>query len=199
MYKIQMTFQKIACYLAVISGAIAFVYSLGIATDLYDAFYAAIRSPSDLDKAYVTGARIYYDIQNFNMALMAASLVMLLVTLLGFITQTHARRRYYIGNYVATGVISVGAVSLAIWSHLQVEIYKVQFLTTVDFEQLESMAAKRPAIHYITSTFWFDIHYLVGGLLILSAAALIGNMIWKISLMNAEKRLITTGKESAAA
>ena len=51
---------------------------------------------------------------------------------------------------------------------------------------------------YIDSTFWFDAHYAVFGLLTLVTLLLVGNYVWKLSLMRAEKRLIEEGKKVSA-
>ncbi len=48
MYKKQMSFQKLVCYLALAAGLIVFIYSLGIMTDLYDCLYSTMLDPSDL-------------------------------------------------------------------------------------------------------------------------------------------------------
>lgn len=51
---------------------------------------------------------------------------------------------------------------------------------------------------YTESTFWFDVHYLIFGLLLLVAAALIANVFWKRKLMKEEQDLIRQGKEATA-
>lgn len=197
MYKIQMTFQKIACYLAVISGAVSFVYSLGMMTDLYDSLYFTMRNPKDLTQTQVPGSIIYYDMQDFNKLFLYLSIGLILLGAFLFLMQTHARRRYYIGNYAATGVFAASALGVACWSHVQIEAYKTQFLTTVDFEKLAKFA-KAMKSAYIDNTLWFDLHYAVLAVLVIAAAAAVANMIWKITLMNAEKRLIKAGEEAAA-
>ena len=74
MYKKQVSFQRIICFAVLIVGALFFVYSLGMLTDLYDTLYSMILNPNDLDNAKVTGARIYYDMQPFNHQLLISSL-----------------------------------------------------------------------------------------------------------------------------
>ena len=44
MFKTQLKFQKIMSYAMLIIAAIAFVYSLGIMTNVYDSLYQATRS-----------------------------------------------------------------------------------------------------------------------------------------------------------
>lgn len=102
-----------------------------------------------------------------------------------------------IGNYVAIGLYSVATVGVTVWSHLQIAAFKVQYLTTVDFEALKAFAEmwNNP---YIESTFMLDLHYFVAAVSLLSVAALVYNAIWKVKMMRAEDALIEAGKEAAA-
>ncbi len=50
---------------------------------------------------------------------------------------------------------------------------------------------------YTESTFWFDVHYFVFGILLLAAVLLILNTIWKISLMKRERNALAAGKAAA--
>ncbi len=181
MYKKQVKLQRVFCLLALIASALVFVYSLGLVTDLYDSLYTA--------RGYVTGAEIFDDIQPFNNQLMLAGLGLIILSLGLFLTSTHIRRRYYIGNYAATAIWSVAAVAVAVWSHIQIEAFKNQFLTTVNFEELREYADRFKTL-YTESTFWFDAHYLVLGVLLLTVVILVGNVIWKMNLMKQEAALL---------
>ena len=44
---------------------------------------------------------------------------------------------------------------------------------------------------YTESTFWFDVHYVLFGILILTAAGMVGNLFWKVSLMKQEDALLS--------
>ena len=194
MYKKQVKLQKVLCLALLILCAAVFVYSLGIMTDLYDALFGTIRRVSNLDKSQVTGSRVYYDMQEFNRNFLHASIGLILLSLLLFFTNTHTRRRYYIGNYAAVGLFSVGSIAMAVWAHQNIEIYKAQFLK-INFEELAAYAAKSKTL-YTESTFWFDIHYVLFGLLLIGVALLIANVIWKRKLMKEEQALIVQGKEA---
>ena len=196
MYKKQLGFQKIVCLVCVIAAALAFVYSLGIVTDLFDSLYSTMWNPDDLTQTDVPGSIIYYDIQTFNKEYVKYNIVVILTAVLLFVTNTHVRRRYYIGNYAAVGIFTVASLGVAFWSHQQIESYKHQYLTTVDFEALKEFADLWDT-PYIESTFWFDAHYVVAAVMGLAVVLLIGNMVWKIVLMNAEKKLIHEGEEAA--
>ena len=192
MYKKQMTLQRYLCLALLIISAVVFIYSLGIMTDLYDSLYGTYRR----GKTSITGAEVYMDMQGFNRTFLLGSIGMILLSVLLFITNTHSRRRYYIGNYCAVGIFSVASVALSVWAHTQIEAFKAQFLT-IDFEALLKHATSRKTL-YTESTFWFDIHYLIFGLLLVGTVLLIANTFWKRKLMNEERALIGHGKEAVA-
>ena len=197
MYKKQLVFQKFVCLFAVIAAALTFVYSLGMITDIYDTLYSTMMNPNDLTQTFVPGSIIYYDMQGFNRSYTGSGIALILVSCLLYLTNTQIRRKYYIGNYAAIGIYSAAAVGVTVWSHLQIEAFKTQYLTTVDFEALKSFAEmwNKP---YSESTLMLDLHYVVAALVLLSVVALIVNMIWKIQLMKAENELIKAGKEAVA-
>jgi hypothetical protein len=195
MYKKQLRFQKIVCLLAILAAAVCFVYSLGIITDIFDSLKSTMRNPNNLLDTKVPGSIIYYDMQEFNRQFVNMSVGMIVVSCLLFLTNTQVRRKYYIGNYVATCVYCLCAIALSVWSHIEIEAFKHQFLTTVDFEALKAYAEMWKT-YYTESTLMLDIHYVTGALLVLSSVLLMGNMVWKICLMRAEKKLLAGGKEA---
>ena len=197
MYKKQIKCQKLLCILAIVACAITFLYALGLMTDLYDALYSTMRNPSDLTETDVPGSILYYEMQDFNRSLLKFSIGLVLLACLLFLTQTHARRKYYVGNYVSVGLFCAAAVAYSIWAHGQIESYKTAFLTGIDFEALKKHA-KMWKTAYVDSTFWFDVHYVVYAILLVVTALLLVNLIWKIRLMKAEQRLIAAGKEAMA-
>lgn len=197
MYKKQIKCQKLLCIAAIIACALTFLYALGIMTDLYDALYSTMMNPYDLTDTDVPGSILYYMMQDFNRALLKYSIGLILLACLLFLTQTHVRRKYYIGNYVSVGLYSAATVAYTVWAHAYIEAYKAAFLTQVDFTALEKHA-KMWKTAYIDSTFWFDAHYAVYAVLLIVTVLLIVNLIWKIRLMKAEQRLIAAGKEAVA-
>ena len=197
MYKKQVSFQKIVCLISLVAGALVFVYSLGLLTDLFDTLYSMIPNPNNLDSAKVQGARIYYDMQPFNRTLLRCSIGMILLSCVLFLTNTHSRRKYYIGNAVATALNVVAECAMAVWCHIQVTAFKTQYLTTVDFAELEKRLSRRGT--YTDSTFWFDIHYLVCGVAILAAVLLIVNFVWKKKMMQEEQKLLRSSGKAVSA
>ena len=196
MYKKQMTFQRIICFLCIAAGVLVFLYALGMMTDLYNMLYNMIPYPDDPSSAKVEGAMIYYDMQGFNQDLLKAGIGVLLLAVLLMITGTHSRRKYYAANYTAVGLFTAACIAAAAWAHGQVAAYKLQYLTTVDFQSLERRLSR--AGTYTDSTFWFDIHIAVFAFALIAAALLVLNTIWKIRLMKQEKKLIEAGKAVSA-
>ena len=188
MYKKQLTFQRIVCFAALVVGALFFVYSLGILTDLFDMLYNQIPNPNNLDSEKVKGARIYYSMQPFNRTLLRASIGMIVLSCLLFLTNTHSRRKYYVGNAVATAINAAAEAAMAIWCHIQVNAFKAEYLSTVDFENLQKRLSRYGT--FTDSTFWFDIHYLVCILAVCAAVLLIVNFVWKKKLMRGEQELL---------
>lgn len=185
MYKKQMLFQRIICYALLFAAVLVFVYSLGIMTDLYDALYLHSEDP---ENPAVQGAEVYIYMQPFNRQLTAAGIALILSAVALFVTNTHKRRKYYIGNYVTVGINAVLTVVTSVWALINVAEYKEAFLK-VDFEALKAESLKFKRL-YTESTFWFDISVPVFAILLLVTALSIGNLVFKILLMRGEKRLL---------
>ena len=196
MYKKQLTLQKILCFLAIVSSVIIFLYSLGIMTDLYDTLYSTMRNPADLTQTDVPGSIVYYNMQGFNAYFLKCAIVLILLACLLFITNTHIRRKYYIGNYLSVAAFVAANFYVAFDAHSYIELFKARFLQ-VDFEALKAHADLWKSA-YTESTFWFDVHYAVFAFSLLVSIALIACTIWKISLMKEEAKLIANGKGAAA-
>ena len=197
MYTKQMTFQKIVCVMAIIASALVFVYSLGISTDLYDALSKTILYPDyDLDLTSVEGSRVYYDMFEFNSVFTKVAIGLIIVTLVLFVTNTHARRKYYIGNYIAVGLSTAANIAVSIWCIPQIMYYKAQYQNNVDFEALEEFSKDWGTL-YIgpEDTFWFDVSYFVFGILLLTSCLLILNVILKVVVMKAEQSAIGSRKD----
>ena len=190
-----MFFQKILCLLNVIAGGLVFFYSLGIMTDLFDSLYSTMRS-KDLTKTSVPGSYIYYEMQDFNKLFVKLSIGLILVAVVLFITSTNSRRKYYIGNYVAVALNVIYGIGFAAWAHLQINLYRGKFLQ-IDFAALKEHAETWNTL-YTESTFWFDIHYLFFGIVVVLEILQIVNLFWKRSLMKGEAELISAGKGAVA-
>ena len=196
MYKKQLTLQKILCFLALVSSVVIFLYALGIMTDLYDTLYSTMRNPADLNQTDVPGSIVYYNMQGWNGYFLHWSIALILLACLLFITNTHIRRRYYIGNYISIAAFAAANIYLAIDSHSYIELFKARW-QQVDFEALRAHADLWKTA-YTESTFWFDIHYAVFALSVIVSVGLIVCTSWKVRLMKEEKQLIASGKGATA-
>ena len=196
MYKKQMAIQRILCILAIIACAAVFVYSLGFMTDVYDMIYAF----KTKYKANQEEIQQFLDnMQLFNRDLVKAGIGLILVSLTLLLTNTHSRRKYYLGNYAAT-LLNAGVFCAAsVWAHAHISELKNQYYSgNIDFalvkETVDKNARKGGISAYTDSAFWFDAHYYLFGILLLIAVLLILNAIWKTILMRQEKAALTTGK-----
>ena len=192
MYKKQLTVQRILCFAAIIASAIVFLYALGIMTDLYDCLYDTMRNPNNITQTDVPGSIVYYNMQAFNKVFLNYSIVLIILAAFLFITNTHSRRKYYIGNYAATGIFAVASVYLSVFAHIYIQIFKGQW-KQVDFAALKTHSDMWGTL-YTESTFWFDIHYLVFAVLLIVAVLLVVNAVWKYRLMKEENQLIEEGR-----
>lgn len=185
-----MKLQSLLCYLLLVASALVFVYSLGIMTDIYNLFYYA----EGVMPGYVAGASIFQDMQGFNKNLTTVGIILIFCAIFAFIAGNNSRRKYYFANYLSVGITTVANISASAWIIINVNFYKNQFLTTVDFEALKEFCELFD-LNYTESTFWFDIGYVVCGILIVAAILAIANMAWKIDLMKQEKAALAEGSE----
>ena len=192
MYKKQMILQRVTCFLLLAVSALVFIYSLGIMTDIYDSL-AEVSGAAPNEFKYVEGSNIYKDMQPFNRNLTTAGIILIISAAALFLFQTHNRRKYYIGNYVMIGINTILNVGASVWALTNIFKYKAQY-GLVDFDKLREVCEFYP-IKFVQSTFWFDISLAVFIPLLVFTAVNIGSMIWKIVLMNAERKLIEEGKE----
>ena len=205
MYKKQMILQRLVCYIVLIAAALVFVYSLGLLTDMFEMkfeyhaerYYKNGMTEEALSKVKVAGSEIYYDMQQFNRELTVAGLVLILLAVSQFVFQNQNRRKYYIANYITVGANAVGAIYYSWWGLSNILLYKERYLK-VDFAELQKLN-ERYGFAYTESTFWFDAGKYVFGFVLVAMVFNLLNMVWKICLMNNEKKLVKAGKEGKAA
>lgn len=195
MYKKQMALQRVLCIVFIIACALVFVYALGFMTDAYDMI-------TPLDKSAKTDEinQLMTDMDLFDRELVRAGIGIIVVSLILLLTNTHTRRKYYIGNYIATGLVAAAACALTAWAHVQIEGLKTRYFSgVIDFpavqKALDPHPGRRPPLGIFSdSPFWFDAHYFIFGILLIAAVLLILNAIWKSILMKREKDALTMGR-----
>ena len=182
MFKPQMMFQKILfTSLLFFSGAV-FIYSLGLMTDLYGLYQVkAIGS--------VAGANLFYDMQPYNKLLVDFAIVCILASVVPFVFGSNSRRKYYIGNYVATGIQACTYVVTSIFILINTIKYRSQFVNGVDFVAYKELAEKMK-FSYSESTFFFDAGFVIAALLLIAAGLVVYNLMWKIKIVKQENKIL---------
>lgn len=192
MYKFQMTLQRITSFLLLGAAALVFVYSLGVMTDVYNSFYLLSSYDPIWDSLlYVEGADVYLKMQGFNQQLTTAGIVLILSAVSLFLFNSHNRRKYYLANYITIGVNAILNVAVVVWMHIEVLIYRAQYLQ-VDPARVQEVA-KILNMDITMSTFWFDVHYIVFAVVILATVLSLVNLGLKIALMIGERKLLKEG------
>ncbi len=195
MYKKQMTLQRVLCILFIVSSVLVFVYALGFMTDAYDML-------SPIDNKTEEMKTLMSDMDSFDKHLVRIGIGLILVSLGLVLTNTHTRRRYYISNYIATGLAAAAACAVTINAHNNIADLRGRYYSgIINFEAvqkaLDPHPGRRPPLGVFTeSSFWFDAHYFVFGILLVTAVLLILNVIWKSILMKGEKEALSATKEA---
>ena len=194
--KTQMKFQKYLCLAMLIVGALSLVYAFCYASG----GLAALGQQLDSDWTAAPGkedATLFLEIQGFNDALMYCGIVMILLAVLLYITSCHKRRNYYVSNYVATGVCAGGNIVISVVLMALNAMWMGRF-KNVDFEAWKEnndllssgFIGGDTMTQYSESTAWFVIGFVVYSLVILASVLLVLNLVWKIKLMQGEKKLL---------
>lgn len=215
--KAQMRFQKIICLVMILIGALATVYAFCYCTGSLAELGQLLNDKGRSNFKAAAGkydATLFLDIQGFNDLLMYLGIVMIVFAVLLYITGCNKRRKYYITNYVATGVCAGGNIIFSIILMAMNGVWMGRF-NNVDFaawakynadniaeymEEAETLGIElNPETlaayqHYSESTTWFAIGFAVYTLEIIASALLVLNLVWKILLMRGEKQLLNGAK-----
>ncbi len=231
MFKSQLKFQKIICFVALIMVAVLFAYSIGFITELFELFSPTIavvngkvvdlatkRNPltNEVLEDYIAGNEFYFEVQTyvvselrkvvnengeaivqtvqvkyagFNDKLVSGALIALIISLTLFITSCNKRRNYYVSNYVVIGATSAYNIGFAIWMIANLVKYEAKF-NAVDHQALIKWFAEEKLKEVDTNVICFELGYVLATLLIVVTALLIFNLVWKITLMKRENKLL---------
>lgn len=180
--KKQMRFEKTICFTVLIACSISFVLALGIMTDVYNL---------KLAEDYMDTGKLFDLMQPFNSNLVKLSILMIIVAIFLFITKTNNRRRYYITNYIASILVIITNLAITTWAIININKFKVLF-KNIDYVQWSAIHEIFSGIRYTESTLWFDINIAAAVLVIVSTLLLAVNLIWKITLMKEEDKLLSS-------
>jgi hypothetical protein len=198
MIKFQKKFQKIIVFAALLACVAMFIYGLGIASSPYETLFGFYdyQLPED-DITQFADAIIYVnEIEPYAAQFIQISIIMLLVSLTLFFTNTHVRRKYYIGNFIATAVTAAGIVAFAVWAIINnTAIYEM-------YRSIDFVAMKEHGdywfIPYVEPDFtWFKVFYGVISVFLLTAVGLVLNLVLKLRVMKQEDALLAQGASVA--
>lgn len=193
-----MKFQKIICLLMLIFGALAVLLSFVWQTGGFAALGEWV-DPKTKMSLFIAAkgkndATLYNDVQGFNTAMMYCGIAMVILAVILYITACNKRRNYYVSNYVATGLCAGGNIVMSLILMIMNGIWlgKFQNLDFASWKATDKMEYVDfdMASKYNDSKAWFIVAFVVYILIIAVSVMLILNLVWKIKLMNGEKRLL---------
>lgn len=209
--KTQMRFQKIFMIVSLVIAALTVVYALIFCsgsifqvTKLYDVANKAdqtyeVNTGTIFNQNWVTytavgAGELFKAAQSVSDLLLILGIVMILVVVLNFIVASQKRRNYYVTNYVATGITVAFEIALAIVIIVVVCNCQHVFNTKCDFEQMKIVYESAYSDKFNTGKTWtFGLGYAVAAILVVDAIGFIFNLVWKILLMQGEKKLLEGG------
>ena len=203
MYKKQMLFQRIICIAMLIACAFCFLVSLGLITDVYDTVMPSFAFIYEDEAGFIESidlmgnnyycASYYYEFQDFNNQIVLMSLALIVISLTLFITCTNTRRKYYVGNYISTGMVAASSVFASIWAIFNITNF-VNKYNMIEFDKLEEIC-KLMNMEFHRSAFSIQMGYVAFAILLIATALLVFNLIWKIIVMKNEQKALSIVEE----
>lgn len=195
--KTQMRFQKILMLVSLIIGALSIVYALIFCSGTFMQIAQIRDNDSDTASPRATGAKaIYESTQAFSDLFLILGIVLVVVAVVLYIAACQKRRKYYVTNYVAIGIAVAYQLVYAIL--LLINLVNVQGvydgvdLVNCKFWYEDSFL--EPSFgKWSTNTWTISLGYAMAALVIVDMVALILNLVWKIKLMQGEKKLLQSG------
>jgi hypothetical protein len=190
--KTQMKFQKILMLVTLIVAALSFVYALSFCGGTVYQYGTLYLKTTDTER--VAGARaLFLTSQNYCDILITLSIIFILVVVLNYVMASQSRRNYYLTNYISIILTIVYAVVLSILLIVFVSQTFSLFLA-VDKEaaitRYERLNGEGSFKYSISN---FILGYIMAVIIICDAVALVLNLIWKIKLMQGERKLLAQG------
>ncbi|MCD8309520.1 MAG: hypothetical protein LUD19_06670 [Clostridia bacterium] len=189
--KTQMRFQKILFLVSLVIAALTIVYAFGFCTGAIT-YLARVTSAYSNKKDPYGAENVYWLAQDFNDILLWLGIIFVLVIVACYIFASNKRRNYYISNYITVG-IAIGycvvwaIVCIALTATVQVG------LSEVDWDGLANWADGSARLYGDNQTIYY-LGYVLAVVVLLDAAALAYNLVWKIKLMKGEKELLANGQ-----
>lgn len=194
-----MRFQKILMLVSLIVGALTIVYSL--------IFCSGVFSQIAQNPEFTASFKKVHDLaQAFSDTFLILGIVFILCAVLLYVAGCQSRRNYYITNYVATGIFVLYAVIFAIL--LIVYLVPVQSaLDAITRAEWNSYNQRYTGALHLNTTYgdlqttsWtIPVGFVLMVIVLLDAVAVALNLVWKLKLMQGEKKLLENGLVKEAA
>ena len=197
-----MRYQKILALVSLIISALCIVYALLFCTPIVEMSALTHAATAYANRPSPINGNDTYDLcQSVNYVLLILGVVFILIVAFVYITASNKRRNYYITNYISVIGIAAYAFAMGVLIIALTAACQNSFLTVVDWEAYREFVDDQivQIVQYGDDmTVWY-IGYALAVIVILSAAAWVLNLIWKIKLMKGEKALLQAGlaKEGA--
>ncbi len=183
-----MKFQKILTLALLIFAAVCFVFSIGIATDMYGLYLSSAVS-------YFDGINLFQEIQPYNRLAVIFSIILVVCCVLPYIFATNKRRLYYLDNYISSGVQGGFFVFWGIYILINSITFKTRFLTEIDFAAYKE-TAELFQFKYSESTFFFDAGIVLAVFCFVAAGLVVLNVLWKVKIMKKENEILALGAQN---
>ncbi len=180
-----MRFQKILMFVTLIVAALSFVYALSFCGGtVYQ--YGTLYLKTSGGERVKGAADLFNASQSYNETLITLSIIFIVIAALNFVAASQKRRNYYVTNYVVTGITVVYQLVFAVL--LVVFVSDTFSLFNVIDKAAAEAAYRGDDFKYSISN--FILGYVLMAVVIVNAVALILNLVWKIKLMQGEKKLL---------
>lgn len=205
--KTQMRVQKILMLVSLIVAAITFVFGLFFLTGGlgYTSNYL-ITEIKDAGVTIASGEEAVGEFvelaQGYVRTYVSLAIVFIVLAALLFVTSCNKRRNYYITNYIAIGLFVAFALAMVIYIFIMVGDVKTAYVDTIKWDLVAKALEEHPEWPISkTENYQFIIGYVVAVIVIIDAVLLTLCTVWKVLLMQGEKKLLEQSAhvESASA
>lgn len=179
---------------ALVIAALSAVYALMFCSGtLFQIHQNSVLYNSKTGIETVKGIKDLYDAsQSASDLLLILGIVMILVIALNYVTGTQNRRKYYVTNYVSIGIAIAYSLVLAIIIIVMVANCQ-SLINKVDWKAAEDEFEYMIPGEWKYTTWTLPVGYVIAVLLLLVTGGFVANLVWKIKLMQGEKKLLESG------
>ena len=196
--KAQIKFQKILTLITLIIAALTFVFAIcffsGNLADLFR--YKRINLQKTTANKYDGADDFLYFAQDFISILVVLAIIFICICAFLYLTDTHKRRKYYVTNYVAIGLVIAITLVTAVFCVIYLSLALAEF-QAIDWASWKKDAYdKVAALGYPSvsqETTMFVIGYVTSGIVLATGVVWVLNLVWKVKLMKGEKAHLEAG------